>query len=323
MQVHILYVHEAEKYGAVPALILAGLRGAIRSNASKRRNWKEGRYWTFDSIKSLCERYPYLTENKMEYALRKLIDAGALVVGEFNKFWGDRTRWYGLPNNDILWQEVENLAPDGDEDSRERKIPDSEDTTPENSDNGRLKIPTSVDGKIQRVPITSNVQLINNPYSPLEGDKSDSSAAPPRVDVREQQAHEAVEYLNERTGHRYRPGSALIRGIKKRLDEVDGDLDGVKVMIDRQVALWGKDANMRNYLRPQTLFRASNFDGYYAQRNDQVARRKLTPSEVESVRDKILQLTDDIQFRAKSKEEVDAMRSEKRRLEQLIQTQQV
>ena len=55
--------------------------------------------------------------------------------------------------------------------------------------------------------------------------------------------------------------------IRCRLDDCDGDIEGVRVMIARQVSLWGSDEKMKPYLRPATLFNATKFRQYYDDRN--------------------------------------------------------
>lgn len=72
-------------------------------------------------------------------------------------------------------------------------------------------------------------------------------------------------YLNEKTGHHYRETDPNLKFISARLSEPEVDLDGIKVMIDRQVQEW-KETEMEKYLRPETLFNRTKFDSYYASR---------------------------------------------------------
>ena len=76
----------------------------------------------------------------------------------------------------------------------------------------------------------------------------------------------ALQWLNEKTGRHYRETDGNLVVISARLKEEDVDIEGVKAMIDRQCALWGSDPKMAEYLRPETLFGKSKFDGYYAAR---------------------------------------------------------
>lgn len=75
---------------------------------------------------------------------------------------------------------------------------------------------------------------------------------------------DAVAYLNERTGRRYRPSIRKTqRLVAARLREGFTPEDFTKV-IDNKVADWGRDPRMRVYLRPETLF-GTKFEGYLNQ----------------------------------------------------------
>jgi uncharacterized phage protein (TIGR02220 family) len=57
-----------------------------------------------------------------------------------------------------------------------------------------------------------------------------------------------------------------LRIISARLNEDGVTLDGVRHMITRQVERW-KDTPQAEYLRPETLFGKTKFQGYYANRD--------------------------------------------------------
>lgn len=78
---------------------------------------------------------------------------------------------------------------------------------------------------------------------------------------------QAIEYLNQKTGRRYRPVESNMRMVQARLRE-GYSLSDVKAVIDRQVGLWGEDKKMQEYLRPATLFAASKFASYAGQVSD-------------------------------------------------------
>lgn len=75
----------------------------------------------------------------------------------------------------------------------------------------------------------------------------------------------ALHWLNEKSGKRFRECESSLAPIQSRLDEPEVDIEGVKLMIERQCAMW-KDTEMAEYLRPETLFRKSKFESYYAAR---------------------------------------------------------
>lgn len=80
-------------------------------------------------------------------------------------------------------------------------------------------------------------------------------------------ARVALHFLNEKAGRAFRETEANLSPIIARLEGVKLDIEGVKLMISRQVDLWKGEAQMDEYLCPATLFRRSNFDKYYDNRN--------------------------------------------------------
>jgi uncharacterized phage protein (TIGR02220 family) len=76
----------------------------------------------------------------------------------------------------------------------------------------------------------------------------------------------ALVWLNEKASRHYRETSDNLELVNARLSEVGSDLEGVKLMVSRQVQMW-KGTEMEQYLRPETLFRKSKFHSYYDERN--------------------------------------------------------
>ena len=73
-----------------------------------------------------------------------------------------------------------------------------------------------------------------------------------------------IDYLNRKTNSHYRPTSkATRRLIKARYNEGFTDAD-FKTVIDKKCTEWLQDANMAQYLRPETLF-GTKFEAYLNQ----------------------------------------------------------
>lgn len=88
-----------------------------------------------------------------------------------------------------------------------------------------------------------------------------------------------LRYLNAKTGRDYQEVDANLHPIQCRIKEVKCDLAGIKVMIDRQVALW-KGTDQEQYLRPETLFGKTKFHGYYGSREIPVRPAGSGPSTI-------------------------------------------
>jgi uncharacterized phage protein (TIGR02220 family) len=76
-------------------------------------------------------------------------------------------------------------------------------------------------------------------------------------------ARVALHWLNEKTGRHYRETDSNLAFISSRLREPGVEIEGVKRMIERQCALWN-NTPQAEFLRPETLFNRTKFDGYYA-----------------------------------------------------------
>ncbi len=99
----------------------------------------------------------------------------------------------------------------------------------------------------------TNVELERE--CPLLGDESPPSTA---VVI--------LRYLNQKANRDYREIPTHLDEIRQRLKEPGVNLEGVKLMIDRQVASW-KGTSQEPYLRPSTLFNKTKFASYYDNRS--------------------------------------------------------
>ena len=100
-----------------------------------------------------------------------------------------------------------------------------------------------------REELTINVNSNNPPIAP---------PAPPYEQI--------IGYLNAKTGKAFKHTSESTRKlIRARIAEGYTVADFYRV-IDNKCLTWKNDQKMRDYLRPSTLFRASNFEGYLNER---------------------------------------------------------
>jgi uncharacterized phage protein (TIGR02220 family) len=77
-------------------------------------------------------------------------------------------------------------------------------------------------------------------------------------------ARELLEFLNQKTGRYYRPVPVNLKLITARLDSGVSAQD-IRSVIAMKTRQWRGRPDMAVYLRPSTLFRASNFEQYYGQ----------------------------------------------------------
>ncbi len=63
---------------------------------TQKDTFRNGKYWTFISVKAISENIGHLTIKQIRTAIDKLIQGGYIVKDRFNKNHYDRTTWYAL-----------------------------------------------------------------------------------------------------------------------------------------------------------------------------------------------------------------------------------
>lgn len=82
---------------------------------------------------------------------------------------------------------------------------------------------------------------------------------------------EIIDHLNMKCGAKFRPTTrATQRLIKARLNE-GFDIEDFKSVIDSRFVEWGSNGDMRQYLRPTTLF-GPKFEGYLQAQNTRIQK---------------------------------------------------
>lgn len=96
---HSFNVNVAKKVGVNSAILLNHFDFWIAKNRADNLNFYDNHYWTFISKKALGDLFPYMTLSQIDYAIKKLIESGYLITGNYNKSTYDRTLWYAITNN--------------------------------------------------------------------------------------------------------------------------------------------------------------------------------------------------------------------------------
>lgn len=91
----------AVQYGADVAIFVHNVVYWTEKNAANRVNFHDGRYWTYNSMRALCELYPLWTRDQIRRIVKKCEDLGLILVGNYNEKPMDRTQWYS-PTDKIL-----------------------------------------------------------------------------------------------------------------------------------------------------------------------------------------------------------------------------
>ena len=111
---HCFDIEDAVKYGVNAAILLVHIRFWISKNKANGKHFEDGRTWTYCSVKAYQKLFPYLGKSQINTALYKLVKAGVIVIGNYNKTNYDRTKWYalndesGLLKHDIPFPKIGN-----------------------------------------------------------------------------------------------------------------------------------------------------------------------------------------------------------------------
>lgn len=96
MTKHYFSPEVAQEAGINAAVIFERLAFWINHNKRKGKNFKDGTHWTYSTQKEIAEQFPYLTLKQTRTAVDKLIAAGFIKTGNFNRHKYDKTRWIAL-----------------------------------------------------------------------------------------------------------------------------------------------------------------------------------------------------------------------------------
>lgn len=103
--IHLINVKVAVEYGVNAALIFNNIGYWVEKNRANNTNQRDGKTWTYNSIKAFSEIFPYLTKRQIELAIEKLEEGGVIETGCFNTDPKNRTKWYAL--TDKGWELLE------------------------------------------------------------------------------------------------------------------------------------------------------------------------------------------------------------------------
>lgn len=91
--VHSFNPQLAAVIGLEEAILLQHIAHWCRENFVARRNIRDGRAWTYNSIAAYTELFPYMTTAKIRRALDNLVVRGLVRKGNYGN---SRTSWYSL-----------------------------------------------------------------------------------------------------------------------------------------------------------------------------------------------------------------------------------
>lgn len=97
MPVYKFKTEDAEEFGSADAAaIVYNLRHWLTINKEKAQNIHDGRVWTYNSLESFVELFPWLSRDQIKRHFFRLEQHGILLKGNYNRNSFDKTAWYSL-----------------------------------------------------------------------------------------------------------------------------------------------------------------------------------------------------------------------------------
>lgn len=93
---HHFEVEVAVKVGTNAAVLFDNIGYWVIYNQASETNIVDGKAWTYNSVKTYSELFPYLTAKQIMLSFAKLKEAGLIETGCFNADPKNRTTWYTL-----------------------------------------------------------------------------------------------------------------------------------------------------------------------------------------------------------------------------------
>lgn len=160
------YAHVAERYGFEEAVFLDAIVFWYRTNKAENRNFRDGRWWTYNSIKAFEEVFPWWSTKQLRRIANSCRDQGALIAGEYNEDRRDRSLWY-TPGDELL--ALYRLAELGN-----CTCPNGQMHEPEQAHEGAQMGKCNI-----RKPCSNHVETnMDTPYSPPAGDAPAETTKP-------------------------------------------------------------------------------------------------------------------------------------------------
>ena len=90
----------AKEYGVYGAIMIKNIQFWILKHKAEDRNFYDGRYWTFNSVKGWADLFSFWSPKQIRIVLENLVEKGVLRKGNYNKSPYDRTLWYAFEDEE-------------------------------------------------------------------------------------------------------------------------------------------------------------------------------------------------------------------------------
>ena len=89
-------IEVAQRYGVTEAILLNHIAWWVMKNEANDHNFRDGRYWTYNSYSAFAKLFPFLSVYQIRTAMRHLAEEGLIVTANYNEDPFDKSLWYSL-----------------------------------------------------------------------------------------------------------------------------------------------------------------------------------------------------------------------------------
>lgn len=224
------------------------------------KNIRDGHRWTYHTYDEWCEEIPFWNKRTIQRAVKKLEDKGIIVTDNFNKLPFDQTKWYRLNTNKLReickTKKAKKLI-----EQAINCMNKNYSTKPIEPECKKYVSNDFSDNSSNNSSDHSNYSSECSNRNDVSKDARKERSMSKKQTEKSKEVTEVIEYLNTKTGARYKPSSHANRTlIIARMNE-GYTVQDLKTVIDNQVSAW-RGTEWEKYLRPSTLFRASKIENY-------------------------------------------------------------
>lgn len=116
----------AKLIGLNESIVLQQVHYWLEINRKANKNFREGKYWTYNSIRAWHEdNFEFWSVNTVKRTFAKLEKLGLLISANFNKDSRDKTKWYSIDENAVesLQKSISAKCPNGEKPLNTRVSP--------------------------------------------------------------------------------------------------------------------------------------------------------------------------------------------------------
>lgn len=191
--------HVVAEVGLESAILLHKIGSWCESNRRNERNFHDGYYWMYNSVKAFTEEFYFMSRGMVDRYIKKLKDGGYIITGNYNTNQYDRTLWYAVTEKGYALLNGTNEHDDFEK--AEQEFPKAENTFPENeksynnindsmsyeqSNNNRINnaqsdkndVATEPEANVEAIPLVDGTE-----WKPKQSEYDEFVRLHPNVDV--------------------------------------------------------------------------------------------------------------------------------------------